>query len=59
MTLIILKILAVLALWTIAGFILGPPIGRFLKWSRENQTNHIPPMPEGSILGKHSERVFW
>ena len=44
-------------IWTAAGFILGPPIGRFLKWSRESQTNQSLPLPSGSILDKHPERV--
>jgi hypothetical protein len=53
---IILKILAFLTLWTAAGFILGPPIGRFLKWSRREQLIR-PPFPSGSILDvKRPER---
>ena len=43
-------------IWTAAGFILGPPIGRYLKSLDEEQTNHLPPLPEGSILGNHRER---
>jgi len=52
------KILAGLLIWTVASFILGPFVGRFLQRKRREQTNHLPPLPEGSILGKHSERVF-
>jgi uncharacterized protein YneF (UPF0154 family) len=55
MTLIILKILAVLALWTIAGFILGPPIGRFLKRRQMEQSIRSFPLPQGSILGKSKD----
>ncbi len=51
-----MKLILFFTIWTVAGFVLGPPIGRFLKWSRENQTNHLPPLPEGSILGNHRER---
>jgi len=46
-------------IWTAVSFYLGPKIGRYLKSMDEEQANHLPPLPEGSILGKHSERVFW
>jgi hypothetical protein len=51
------KILTGLLIWTVASFILAPFIGRFLKRRLRVPANHNYPLPEGSILGKHSERV--
>ena len=62
-------ILKILSMWTVASIALGLLIGPILKRSRQSQSeleflrrhrvpaNHIPPLPEGSILHKHSERV--
>ncbi len=49
-------ILKILAMWTVASFALALVIGPFLKRMRREQTIRLPPLPEGSILGKHSER---
>jgi len=50
-------ILKILAMWTVASFALALVIGPFLKRARMEQTIRDYPLPEGSILGKHSERV--
>ncbi len=62
-------ILKILAMWTVASIALGLVVGPYLKRLRLEMeeleflrkhrlpTNHLPPLPEGSILGKHSERV--
>ncbi len=50
-------ILKILALWTVASFALGLLIGPILRRLRKSQTIRDYPLPEGSILGKHSERV--
>ena len=62
-------ILKIFAMWTVASIALGLLIGPILKRLRQDQSeleflrrhrvpaNHLPPLPEGSILGNHSERV--
>ena len=50
-------ILKILAMWAVASIALGLLIGPILKGLRKSEPNHLPPLPEGSILGKHSERV--
>lgn len=49
-------ILKILAIWTAGSFALALVIGPFLKRMRVEQTNHLPPLPSGSILGKAQDR---
>jgi hypothetical protein len=53
----LLTILVILVFWTAASFVLGPIVGRHLKRIRHSTTNHLPPLPEGSILGKRQTGV--
>jgi hypothetical protein len=55
MFMIILKILAG---WTIVSFVTFVSAVCVIRFLKRNPANHLPPLPEGSILGKHSERVF-
>ena len=62
-------ILKILAMWTMVSIALALVVGPYLKRLRQSQSeleflrrhrvpaNHLPPLPEGSILGNHSERV--
>ena len=50
-------LLKILGLWTVASFALALVIGPFLKRARMEQTIRDYPLPEGSILGNHPERV--
>lgn len=50
-------ILAGLLIFTIVQIALAIFLGRFCKWGGAASDESLPPLPEGSILGKHSERV--
>jgi len=50
-------ILKILAMWTMVSIALALVIGPFLKRMRMEQTIRDYPLPEGSILGNHPERV--
>lgn len=55
MLLIILKILAI---WTLVSFIAGAILCYFITVSKREPTNHLPPLPERSILGKQQKMAF-
>jgi hypothetical protein len=55
MLLIILKILII---WTLASFIGGAILCYVITVSKRGTANHLPPLPEGSILGKRQNRAF-
>jgi len=67
MTMIILKILA---MWTMVSIALALVVGPYLKRLRQDQSeldflrrhrvppNHLPPLPESSILGKSKDEAF-
>jgi hypothetical protein len=40
-----------------ASIALGLLVGPILRRLRKSLTNHLPPLPEGSILGNHPRRV--
>ena len=57
MTIFILKILAAIAAYTFVSCVSGAIICYFITFEKRKSANHFPPLPEGSILGNHSERV--
>lgn len=51
-------VVAFLFVWLAAQFILAPILGRFCKYGEKFETNHLPPLPQGSILGKPQNEAF-
>jgi hypothetical protein len=51
-------ILKILAFWTLASFIGGAILCYLITVSKRGTANHLPPLPEGSILGKRRTRAF-
>jgi hypothetical protein len=53
----LLIIIKVLIVWTIASFIGGAILCYFIRVAKREQANHLPPLPESSILGNRPKRV--